>query len=184
MGDVITDPRKFEAGWRGGLPETPCGSGSRLINTTKQRNWIPVIIAKYGISTVADIGAGDMNWIRLMLERNPASRAPGKLDLCGAEYYAFDLVPRRRIVQKMDIVKTVPERYDLVMLLWVLNHLPAALSERAFQNVKASGSRYMLFVDRPKWYKDWPPCLRDLPALERVVLNKKNDALLLVDLKA
>ena len=82
MGDIITDVDFYQTGGKGGLPETPCGFGSRLSETKAQRQWIPEIIGKYGIKTIADIGAGDLNWITHM-------------NMGGVEYAAYDLVPRK-----------------------------------------------------------------------------------------
>ncbi len=81
MSDIITQVNKYKKGWGGGLPETPCGSGSLLKNTEAQRIWIPAIFKKYNIRTVADIGAGDLNWI-------------SQMDTSGIAYQAYDLVPR------------------------------------------------------------------------------------------
>ena len=110
MGDVVTDIRKFTAGWRGGLPETECGSGSRIKNTVEQREWIPQIFEKYEIRSVADVGAGDLNWISL-------------IDLSGIDYLPLDLVPRHPKVKQFDIVNEVPPQVDMILCLWVLNHL-------------------------------------------------------------
>ena len=30
MNDIVTNPDKYKQGWTGGLPETECGSGSKI----------------------------------------------------------------------------------------------------------------------------------------------------------
>src|SRR5574341_1448243 len=110
MSDIVTDVAKFSRGWRGGLPETPCGYGSTLEATEAQRRWIPTLISRYAIRTIVDVGAGDLNWIR-------------HTDLRGAQYTPLDLVPRRPEVKAFDLVRQVPPQADLLMCLWVLNHL-------------------------------------------------------------
>ena len=58
--DLITNTDKYERGWKGGLPETQCGFGSRLRETAVQSEWIPRMVTKAGIRTRTDIGAGDV----------------------------------------------------------------------------------------------------------------------------
>src|SRR5688572_27037131 len=82
VGDIVSSLDKFRAGWRGGLPETPCGYGSTLEATAAQRRWIPHLIDRYGLASIVDVGAGDLNWIK-------------HTDLRGAHYTPLDLVPRR-----------------------------------------------------------------------------------------
>lgn len=167
MGDIIADVRKFERGWTSGLPETQCGHGSKVGVTQEQRQWIPEIAEKYGVRTVADIGAGDLNWIRLM-----------KWDV---EYTAYDLVPRHESVVKFDLIAEIPPKVDMILCLWVLNHLPPDSSRQAIKNLKASGSKYLMMTDRPIWHCDQPEEIQ-MPYIEELVLNHKNDRILLIEL--
>lgn len=170
MGDIVEDPEKFRRGWVGGLPETPCGSGSTLAATERQRRWIPQIVDRYGIRTIADIGAGDLNWMR----RTPLPP--------GIDYRAFDLVPRAAGVQVFDITTTVPPRVDLLLCLWVVNHLPYLKAQAALRNLRASGSRYLIMTDRPRWHAEQPPEIH-MPYLEALELETPGrDRLLLIEL--
>ena len=162
MSDLITEVSKYVKGWTGGLPETPCGAGSSLVRTKQQRQWIPGIIKKYGIKTVADIGAGDLNWIK-------------KIDLSGVEYTAYDLVPRQPGVIKFDLIHEIPPRVDLIMCLWVLNHLPIEHSRQAIKNLKASGSKYLMMTDRLS-YRANQPVEIDMPYIEYMPIYWKDDA--------
>lgn len=164
----MRDVEKFKRGWGGGLPETKCGSGSMLRNTVQQREWIPQIIEKYGIQSIADIGAGDLNWISTM-------------DMGGIEYAAYDLVPRVDGVSQFDLVKEVAPKADLLMCLWVLNHLPFDDCRQAIANLKSSGSKYLMMTDRPIWRHEQPPEI-EMGYIERIVLNSKNDSILLIEL--
>jgi hypothetical protein len=138
--------------------------------TKQQRKWIPSLIEKYQIKTIADIGAGDMNWIR-------------HTDLRGAEYSPFDLVPRRAEVTQFDIVRQVPARYDMIMCLWVLNHMPFENCRAALKNIVESGAHYLLMTHRPVWLKEQPPEI-DMPFLEEIVITEKKDSIRLIDLWA
>lgn len=153
---VITEVAKYQKGWTGGLPETPCGLGSKISETVIQREWIPQMIGKYDIRTIADIGAGDMNWIDLVVWPHPV------------HYRAFDLVPRRPAVQPFDIIQQVPDSVDCIMCLWVLNHLPEDHARQALENVLASGSKYLMLT----W---WPAMadFMDLEPIESVMIRKR-----------
>lgn len=170
MSDVIDRRDKFEQGWSGGLPETTCGYGSRLDQTVAQRAWIPQMVEKYRIRTIADIGAGDLNWVRHVTW--PA----------GVSYTAYDLIPRHHDVQKLDMVREPLPCVDLIMCLWVLNHLPIGDCIAAIYNIRMSVSRYLLMTDRPKWHAEQPPLIR-MPHIEELLLRPDTgDRLLLVDL--
>lgn len=159
--DIVSDVAKYRTGWTGGLPETECGYGSTLDATEAQREWIPALFRRHNIRTVADIGAGDLNWIQ-------------HTDLAGIEYKAYDLVPRHPAVKAFDLLQEVPPRVDCIMLLWVLNHLPFDECRQAIKNLKASGATYVLMTDRPKLHADQPPEIK-VQALESLLLNDKGD---------
>ena len=165
LSDIIHKPR-WEEGWTGGLPETPCGHGSRMSSTTLQREWIPAKIAEYGIKTVADIGAGDLNWIR-------------RTKLGDVEYTAYDVVPWAPGVVEFDILWRIPPRVDLILCLWVLNHFPPERSRQAWGNIVASGCRYVIITYRGMQGDIQPH--HGLPYLDEIVLNKiKGDTIRLI----
>lgn len=167
MTDIVSTIQKFQQGWTGGLPETVCGYGSTMAGTRAQREWIPKIVAKYGITSIADVGAGDLHWFPRM-----------KLNVA---YQAFDLVPRRPQVQQFDLVREVPPAVDMILCLWVLNHLPFADHRSAFANLLASGSKWLMLTDRPAWHHEQPPEIQREP-VEQLLLNKKTgDRIILLD---
>lgn len=171
MSDIITETDKYKKGWGGGLPETPCGNGSRLSQTVDQRKWIPEIVQKYNIKTIADIGAGDLNWIK-------------HTTLGDVEYKAYDLVPRKAEVISFDLIKQVPPKVDLIMCLWVLNHFPIEHCRQAVHNLLASGAKYILMTDRER-YREFQPSEHDTllsMTIDKMVLNEKNDSIRLIKL--
>ena len=171
MRDTLSDPAKYKKGWTGGLPETPCGHGSTMRATKAQRNWIPKIIEAYHIQSIADIGAGDLNWIKNMgLSAH-------------IEYWAYDLVPRQPEVIEFDLIKEVPAPVDLIMCLWVLNHLPYDACQTAINNIKKSGARYLMMTDRIRYREDQPSDI-NMPFIEQMFLNDKGDSIMLIDLEA
>ena len=69
---MLTDEQMYERmqkGWRGGLHDgTVCGVGSTMGNTGNVRRWLPQIAEDYGIRFIADAGAGDRHWIRMIFD--------------------------------------------------------------------------------------------------------------------
>lgn len=144
--DITEEARKekYKKGWGSGLPETPCGSGSVIKNTEKQRTWIPEVIRKYNIKSIADIGAGDLQWVKMM-------------DLSGVEYSAYDFHIRHPDVKYFDLLKEIPPKVDLIMCLWVINHFPYDHAVKAMANIKASGSKYLMITGKEDWHEYQPP---------------------------
>lgn len=122
--------------WDSGLPETPCGKGSRFENTEEIRRFIPHVIESCGIKTIADVGCGDQNWIHDCLPTDPS---------CGIKYVGFDILPRRPAVIQFDVTREVLAcRFDLVMCIYVLNHVYPDAAERALRLIKESRSTFLL----------------------------------------
>ena len=149
---IVSDPEKYKKGWHGGLPETPCGYGSKFRQTAIQRKWIPEMVSKYGIKSIADIGAGDMGWI-------------SKTEL-GCKHQGYDLVKRHKDVIEYDLLTDPLPAADCLMVLWVANHLPPDMQEVAINKLKESKARYLLMT----WDKRMEPCT-DLPYIEKVILR-------------
>jgi len=166
--DIVSDPEKYARGWTGGLPETVCGHGSLLSVTTEQRQWIPAVLRKHGIKSVADIGAGDLNWIQ-------------HTDLSGIDYKPYDLIPRHADITRFDILKDPIPEVDCIMLLWVLNHFPYDACKLALDRILSSGTKYLLMTDRPKWHAEQPPSIQ-MQALDALLLNEKGDRIKLIRL--
>lgn len=129
---------EFKRGWRGGLPETSCGSGSKLNNTAAQREWIPEMVAKYGIKSIADIGSGDLNWAQ-------------KTEF-GCKYTPYDLIPSVYGVKKYNLLTQKLPKADCLMVLWVLNHLTEKQALAASRKIAKSQSRYLFVTYRDDYY--------------------------------
>lgn len=103
--------REAMKGWAGGRPETECGPGSTMANTEKVRDILPAWISRYSIRTLADVGAGDLNWIR-------------QVELGAVDYWAYDLIPRSESVAEYDLCsQALPTRFDAILCRHCLNHL-------------------------------------------------------------
>jgi len=144
----------YKRGWYSGLPETVCGAGSTLEATRLQRDALADWVRRYDVQMVVDVGAGDLNWIKQVCWPHPIS------------YRAFDLVPRSDEVEHFDIIHDVPPDADMLLCLWVLNHLSDNHARIALANLLASESKYLVYT----W---WPAMARflDIGYLEAVEIN-------------
>lgn len=97
-------------GWRAGKPHTVCGNGSLDENTANIRRWLPGLIKKYDIESIADAGAGDLFWV-------------SQVQWSVHAYHAYDLIPRRPEVVQWDITRDALPKCDAVLVRMVLNHL-------------------------------------------------------------
>jgi len=145
---------EFLKGWKGGLPETVCGFGSKIRQTGRQRSQIPRWIKEHGIESVADIGAGDLNWTKLM-------------DF-GCPYSAYDLIPRVEGVMRYDLITQPLPGADCYLVMWVLNHLSAYRCKIAIDKFLASGARYLIMT----YDKRMPDCT-NLDPLDSLILRSK-----------
>lgn len=154
--DIVSNPGKYKQGWTSGLPETPCGYGSCLHQTKTQSKWIPKVVSQYGITSIADIGAGDLNWIK-------------NIDF-GCEYTPYDLVPRHPSVIKLDLLTDKIPEADCLFCIWVLNHLPPKMARIATEKLLNSGARYLMYTYEPRMWD-----FTDLEAIESVVIRRRSD---------
>ena len=148
--------QEFKRGWISGRPETPCGAGSTVAATIKQRKVLAGWIKKYNIQSVVDVGAGDLNWVRLM-----------GLEI---DYQPLDLVPRAPEVKRFDLVHEIPPACDMVWCLWLLNHLPDYRAKVALDNLLKTDCKYIVYT----WWPGMAEMLDICPA-EHVVINAEKE---------
>ena len=124
--------------------------------TEIQREWLPEMVAKYGITDIADIGAGDLNWM-----------AHTEL---GCGYTPYDLIPRAHGVKQLDLLTDKLPKAHTLMCLWVINHLPPDMQEVAINKLKGSGSKYLIMT----YDSRMEPCT-DLPYIETTRLKRRDN---------
>jgi hypothetical protein len=135
------DRERFSRGWGSGGKETRCGAGSTLASTAHIRPLLRPLFDKYGIKSINDAGAGDLNWIR-------------HVDLTGIVYRPFDLVPRHESVKEADITAGLLPVADLILCRAVLNHLSPGKVQRAIDLFRPAGT-YLLATQYSTAAKSW-----------------------------
>ena len=123
---------EFVTEWPSGEPETPCGKGSMLAETKIIRRILPEYVEAWGIKTINDIGCGDQNWINEI-------KWPWEVEI-----KSFDIRPRYSDVTPFDVTREVAPKADLILCIYVLNHLKPRQKERAYRLLKESESEYLL----------------------------------------
>ena len=121
---------RFARGWGSGGKETRCGVGSTLASTAHIRPLLRPLFDRYGVQSINDAGAGDLNWIR-------------HVDLTGIVYRPFDLVPWHASVQQADITDGLLPVADLILCRAVFNHLSPGKIQRALDLFRPSAT-YLL----------------------------------------
>jgi len=138
--DVFTDIYKKD-GWAGS--ESVSGKGSDDLQTQTVIELLPVLLAKYGITSVLDIPCGDFNWMKAV-------------ELGDTHYIGADIVEelvRRNIehhssdkidFQHLDLTHDSLPKVDLIFCRDCLVHLSFKDIFQALNNVCDSQSQYLL----------------------------------------
>jgi hypothetical protein len=132
--------------------ESVSGPGSRLDRTDKIRAALPELIKKYDCRSLLDIPCGDFNWMKT-------------LDL-NIEYVGGDIVVdlielnqqryagRHKRFLRMDLLRDPLPEVDLIFCRDCLVHFSNSDVMTALQNMKASGSKYLLTTTFPERRKN------------------------------
>ena len=127
--------------WKGGLPETICGSGSTIRNSSIIIEGLNKMINNYDIKSIADLGCGDFNWMK-------------KVNLSSIDYIGYDWFIKNNAdiygsenitfaegnIADIDIRKS-----DLVICKDVMIHMDNDHALAILNNIKRSKPKY-LFV--------------------------------------
>ena len=145
-----------------GSAESHSGEGSTLIQTQTIREEIPKLLEKYNVQSFLDIPCGDMNWMKLV-------------NLGQVQYIGADIVQEiveknqrlyqndKRSFQHLNLITSHLPRVDVIFCRDCLVHMDFNDAIAAIQNMKKSGSKYLLtttFTNRSKnenLYGIWRP---------------------------
>lgn len=119
------------------------GPGSNLIQTEQIRKAIPSLLNKYCVSTLLDIPCGDFFWMKeldLKLKKYTGGDIVEAIVQQNHSLYGSD---KRQFVH-MDILKDQLPKADLILCRDLLGHLSFKDIHAAINNIKNSGSTYLL----------------------------------------
>lgn len=121
------------------------GGGKIKHNAKTISDYLPELFERHNIKSMLDVGCGNFGWMC-------------DVNLSGVKYKGVDIVQdlvdmNKEKYQKdfecFNIVESIPKKYDLVMLRSVFIHLTNRDILKAIDNVKKSGSKYMLASTSP-----------------------------------
>ena len=131
--------------------ESVSGMGSELKYAATISKELPVLLQKYNIQSILDIPCGDWNWIK-------------NVDICGASYIGADIV--KPLIEEnktkypgvdfraLDLTSDDLHKVDLVFVRDCLGHLTNENVKKALDNIKRSGSKYLLATSFTRWDKN------------------------------
>ena len=136
--------------------ESVSGLGSEIEYAKSVSKELPVLLQKYNIKSILDIPCGDWNWMK-------------NVDLCGASYIGADIV--KPLIEEnkskypgvdfraLDLTNDDLPKVDLVFVRDCFGHLTNENVHKAIENIKRSGSKYLLATSFTKW--DMNPDIED-----------------------
>ena len=134
--------QRMREGWGGGLPDgTPCGGGSTRAAAAGVAAKLPDLCRRHRVESVCDAGAGDLHWIQGV-----------RWDVL---YRAFDLVPRHRLVEALDVTRERLPACDLILCRHVLIHFDPPRIEGALKLF--SDSALYLLASQYDWKHIFDP---------------------------
>ena len=122
----------------GGEPSS--GPGASLEQTKVIRKELPKLISEFRIETMLDIPCGDFQWMR-------------HVDLSTCHYIGADVLPELVYANSqqyghdfrvLDITRDPLPQVDMILCRDCLVHFPFEHIRRAIDNIRRSGSRYLL----------------------------------------
>ena len=147
--DSIFDGIYRRRAWGG--TESHSGRGSTLSETAAIRQALPQLVAEFDIHSMLDIPCGDGNWmshVEMDLQSYIGADVVGDLLAnCRAKWGACTTA-RTKFIQLNVISDPLPP-VDLIFCRECIVHFSFADAFTAFENIKASGSRYLLTTTYP-----------------------------------
>ncbi len=129
--------------------ESVSGPGSNLRETAILRTQLPKLLKQYSIASILDLPCGDFNWMRM-------------LDLDGITYIGGDIVEaivienqtkyhqKNVVFKKINLLEDKLPKVDLILCRDCLVHFSYKDIHRALEQIKNSGSTYLLTTTYPE----------------------------------
>jgi hypothetical protein len=127
--------------------ESVSGYGSTIAATATIREILPKIVNDFGVQTILDIPCGDFNWMRLINLPVRYIGADIVDDLVSENQSRYGSDTRSFV--RLDLTADPLPIADLVLCRDCLFHLSFADIARSLNNIRRSGSRYLLATTNP-----------------------------------
>jgi hypothetical protein len=128
--------------------ESISGPGSRLDRTDKILQALPGLLTKFECHTLLDIPCGDFNWMKMLELEIDYTGADIVLELISDNQRKYGNVHRKFI--HLDLLKGDLPKVDLIFCRDCLVHFSNHDVKVALQNIRESGSKYLLVTTFPE----------------------------------
>lgn len=130
--------------------ESACGPGSSLVETKTIRRHIPDLIKKMRISSILDLGCGDLNWMNHILSSSHKLKYFGcDINLAHVMTAANSFKTDRYTFAHKDVTVDPLPKSDLCICRDLIGHLSFDSILRLFDNLKFYGIDLMLISNYP-----------------------------------
>ena len=134
--------------------ESYSGGGSTVAATVWIRKGLEKVFKRYSIHSMLDIPCGDYNWMRLVKKdgiRYIGADIVSDLVAANNQKYATASIQ----FQVLDLTSDPLPKVDLIFCKDCLQHLSYENVHRAIDNIKLSGSRWLLTTSYPFTWRNW-----------------------------
>jgi len=131
-----------------GDKESISGPGSNNEQTKVIKEQIPLLIAKYQITTMFDVPCGDFNWMQHIVDKIP-NYIGG--DCVNDIIVSNDKKYNQQFVHFDIVTDPIPSDVDMIFCRDLLVHFPKSLIIKVLQKIKDSNVKYLLmttFINR------------------------------------
>ena len=133
-----------------GSAESRSGTGSEVANTAYLRRELPLLLQRLNVRTLLDIPCGDFNWMKEIPLEGIAYHGADIVDALVADNNRRYGAPDRKF-SVLDITCDPLPACDLILCKDAMSHLPNTEIVKALDNIKNSGSRYLLMTHNSWW---------------------------------
>ena len=171
--------------------ESHSGMGSTLEYTTNIRKQLPSVWKKYGITKVVDVGCGDFNWMKEIVNTLDYYRGTDIVDaithLNQERYHESGKIE----FQTCDIIKECNfngDEFDAIIIKDVLVHFPTDIVIKVLDKIKSTGIKYVFITHFNKIkenadigaYGEWRPLNMSLDTFDlgdpiRIITEKAEE---------
>ncbi|HAJ75206.1 MAG TPA: hypothetical protein DCM64_02005 [Gammaproteobacteria bacterium] len=130
--------------------DTRSGRGSNFDRTRKLRDGLPEILKKLGVRSLLDIPCGDFFWMKeidLGIEKYIGADIVASLIELNSRSYGSDL----RQFMHLDLLHDSLPEADAILCKDCLVHMSFADAKQAIENIKTSGSKFLLTTHFPEF---------------------------------
>lgn len=140
--------RALKMPFSAGRPETLCGAGTMLKNTTNVRGWLPLLLDDLNIDRLLDVPCGDFNWMSQTdlshVHYIGCDYDPIHCDVAAKRASSEGYAPRSKTIVELDLLRDPLPPADLILCRDFLQHIPFASIAKVIDAFRSSECEWLL----------------------------------------